>query len=89
MVGRFSEVHTLGASTFLIIGSLSDFGSLYVPVGEDALPRYARTSPLVNIPRTPVPLMSPGFSITFSTNNLWTDGNKGFECFGGSDGWAG
>ena len=34
--------------------------SLNVPVGLEALPRKASTSPLVNIPRRPVPLIFPG-----------------------------
>lgn len=33
---------------------------LNVPVGLEALPRKASTSPLVNIPRTPVPLIFSG-----------------------------
>lgn len=34
--------------------------SLNVPVGLEALPRKASTSPLVNIPRIPVPLIFSG-----------------------------
>lgn len=33
---------------------------LKVPVGLEALPRKASTSPFVNIPRTPVPLIFSG-----------------------------
>ena len=68
---------------------------LYVPKGLDALPRYARTSPLVSIPRMPVPLISSGLLMPYSSNNLCTEGNKGREwdicvtCLVGGEGGAG
>jgi hypothetical protein len=36
------------------------WAGLNVPVGLEALPRKASTSPFVNIPRTPVPLIFSG-----------------------------
>jgi hypothetical protein len=75
---------------FLSTGFDSDFGSstLYVPVGEEAFPRYAKTSPLVNMPRTPVPSMFSGLATPFSEINRLTEGNKVFACFGCSAGRA-
>ena len=40
--------------------SLGGWAGLNVPVGLEALPRNVSTSPLVNIPRTPVPLIFSG-----------------------------
>ena len=55
---------------------------LNVPVGPDAFPKYARTSPLVSMPRIPVPFIASGLLILCSTSNRWTEGNKGRECVG-------
>jgi len=59
--------------------------SLSVPVGPLAFPRYANTSPLVNMPRTPVPLICSVFVILFSRRRRWTEGKSGLECEGGED----
>jgi hypothetical protein len=61
--------------------------------GFDAFPRYARTSPLVSIPRTPVPLMTPASVIPPSLSRRITEGSKCLECVGWcgcpSDCWIG
>ena len=58
--------------------------SRYVPVGADASPRCARTSPLVSIPRTPVPAilaMSPSERPCSCTRRR-TEGKSGRSVFG-------
>ena len=72
-------VHTLGGSAF---GTCCGGGlvSLYVPSGFDAFPRNASTSPLVNIPRTPVPLILSASVMPFSTSKRRTDGKSGRLC---------
>lgn len=54
-------------------------------MGLDALPKYARTSPFVSIPRTPVPLMTSGFEMLCSISKRWTEGKSGRECDGGDE----
>lgn len=45
------------------------------PFGLDVLPRYASASPLVIMPRTPVPLITDGSLMLFSAKRRETDGN--------------
>ena len=69
---------TLGGSIFL--GCFSFAIPLKVPVGLEAFPRYASTSPRVSIPCTPVPLIVLGSETLFTTRSRCTDGKSGREC---------
>ena len=60
--------------------SLGGWAGLNVPVGFEALPRNVSTSPLVNIPRTPVPLIFSGSETLCSRSKRATDGKSGREC---------
>ena len=54
------------ASTLEAADSDLGWAGLNVPVGLEALPRKVSTSPLVNIPRTPVPLIFSGSRTLYS-----------------------
>lgn len=80
------NLHTLTSSffcKFLVASSMGEGDCLNVPFGPDALPRNVRTSPLVIIPRTPVPGILPGSEILFSNRSRWTEGNRGLAWDGG------
>lgn len=84
-----NRLRTLYSSFFSTIGALGCGAgdSLYVPRGPDALPRYVRTSPFVNIPRTPVPFIDCGSLTPNSWSRRYTEGNSGLEWNKGVDGY--
>jgi hypothetical protein len=79
----------VGAGAFWAVALLAFASSmgeglgLKVPRGPEALPKNASTSPFVNIPLTPVPLILSAFVMLFSAKRRCTDGKRGRECCGG------
>lgn len=67
-------------STNFEASSIGDRPNLKVPSGFDALPRKVKTSPLVSIPRTPVPLIVSKFVTVCSKSRRCTEGKRGREC---------
>ena len=67
-------------STNFEASSIGDRPNLKVPSGFDALPRKVKTSPLVSIPLTPVPLIFSKSVTVCSKSRRCTEGKRGREC---------
>lgn len=87
-----SKSLTLGAVSFFCrsfkAASIGVGDCLNVPRGPEAWPKNARTSPLVTIPRIPVPVILLTSWILCSARRRYTEGKMGPECDIGSDGDA-
>ena len=75
-----SSTVSFAFSTNFEASSIGDGPNLKVPSGFDALPRKAKTSPLVSIPLTPVPLIVSNSVTAFSKSKRCTEGKTGREC---------